>query len=74
MCKGESVGSDGASGGLISFWDDNFFTLEGKIVTQRYVLLVGVIKALNFKCGFGNVYAPKRDKFSGKILVMSSKE
>ena len=62
MCKGEFVGSDGASGGLISLWDDNFFMLEDKIMAQRYVLLVGVIKTLNFKCGFENVYAPNDDR------------
>ena len=35
MGKGEFVGLDGASGGLISLWDGNFFMLEGKIVAQR---------------------------------------
>ena len=62
MIKGEVVGSVGASGGLISRWDENFFSLEDKIVAERYVLLVGVIKHLNFKCGFGNIYAPNDDR------------
>ena len=52
----------GATGGLITMWEDNFFTMESKVVAQRYILLVGTIKQSNFKCGFGNIYASNDDR------------
>lgn len=57
----EGAASDGNSGGLISFWRPNFFTLESKIVSNRYVLLVGTVVGVNLRCGFGNIYAPNDD-------------
>ena len=60
--KGEWVSSIGASGGLISLWDDNFFSMECKVVSHRYILLEGTIKSRMFKCGFGNIYTPNDDK------------
>ena len=32
------------------------------MIAHRYILLVGTIKPLNFKCGFGNIYAPSDDR------------
>ena len=52
----------GAAGGLISLWDEQFFMVESKVVSNRYILLVGEIKSKNFKCGFGNIYAPNDDR------------
>ena len=60
--SGEFTSSVGAAGGLITMWDDNFFTVESKLVAQRFILLVGVIKLQTFKCGFGNIYAPNDDR------------
>ncbi|XVF78708.1 hypothetical protein PTKIN_Ptkin14bG0157300 [Pterospermum kingtungense] len=57
----ECVLSNGNSGGLMSCWRDEFFSVESKFVSQRYILLVGVIKSRNVKCGLGNVYAPNDD-------------
>lgn len=45
------------SGGLISFWKSNFFSVESKRVFSRYVLLIGTMLELNFRCGFGIAYA-----------------
>ena len=59
---GEFVGVIGAASGLITMWEDNFFIVESKVVAQRYILLVGTIKQLNFKCDFGNIYAPNEDR------------
>ena len=60
--QGEWVGSIGAAGGLISLWDEIFFNVEGKIVNQRFILLEGVVLQRNFKCGFGNIYAPNDER------------
>ncbi|XVF78918.1 hypothetical protein PTKIN_Ptkin14bG0176700 [Pterospermum kingtungense] len=54
----EVVLSEGNAGGLISCWREEFFTLETKFVSQRFILLVGRVKGHEVKCGFGNVYAP----------------
>lgn len=53
--------SDGSADGLISCWRDDFFVLESKIVSERYVLLTGKLVGCGFNCGFGNVYAPNDD-------------
>ncbi|XVF79317.1 hypothetical protein PTKIN_Ptkin14bG0211600 [Pterospermum kingtungense] len=57
----EVVVSDGNSGGLISVWRNDFFSVDLKYVSQRFILLLGTIKRSNFKCGIGNVYAPNND-------------
>ncbi|XVE94527.1 hypothetical protein REPUB_Repub02eG0016400 [Reevesia pubescens] len=57
----EFSGSLGASGGLITLWDENFFRLESKFIAQRYILLVGTLIPLNLKCILGNIYAPNDD-------------
>ena len=65
--SGEFVSSVGVAGGLISVWDEQFFTVEEKVSTCRYILLVGTIKSKNFRCGLGNIYAPN-DIEKGKIF------
>ena len=52
----------GAASGLLSLWDEKFFTVEKKVVSNRYILLVGMIKSKNFRCGFGNIYTPNDDR------------
>ncbi|XVF70808.1 hypothetical protein PTKIN_Ptkin11bG0191400 [Pterospermum kingtungense] len=54
----EFVVVDGNAGGLISCWNNNFFSVEAKFVSQRYILLIGVLQEINFRCGLDNVYAP----------------
>ena len=58
VVQGEFASSVGASGGLITLWEEDFFEVESKIISQRYILLVGVLKLLKLKCEFGNIYAP----------------
>ncbi|XVF56015.1 hypothetical protein PTKIN_Ptkin06aG0082600 [Pterospermum kingtungense] len=50
----ELVKSDGNSGGLITAWRENLFAVEKKIISQRYILLIGTIEEDNFKCGLGS--------------------
>ncbi|XVF77454.1 hypothetical protein PTKIN_Ptkin14bG0044900 [Pterospermum kingtungense] len=57
----EAVNSIGNSRGLISCWRDEFFELESKVVSQSFIFLMGSVKSCNFRCGFGNVYAPNDD-------------
>ena len=42
VVQGEFAPWAGASGGLITLWEDDFFEVESKIISQRYILLVGV--------------------------------
>ncbi|XVF41900.1 hypothetical protein PTKIN_Ptkin01aG0317600 [Pterospermum kingtungense] len=58
----EVVVSEGNSGGLISCWRDQFFVVESKYCSQRSILLIGRIKQFDFRCGFGNIYAPNDDR------------
>ncbi|XVE69181.1 hypothetical protein DITRI_Ditri09bG0130500 [Diplodiscus trichospermus] len=51
----------GRSGGLLTGWDEEFFILENQIVSNRFILIIGSIKSLNLRCGFGNGYAPNDD-------------
>ena len=53
---------DGAVGSFVSLWDENFFSLESKVVNQRYILLVGTVLLRNIRCGFGNIYVPNDDR------------
>ncbi|XVF78437.1 hypothetical protein PTKIN_Ptkin14bG0133000 [Pterospermum kingtungense] len=57
----EFVLSDGNSGGLITCWKDEFFSMESKILSQQFILLIGTIKEVNLRCGICNVYAPNDD-------------
>ncbi|XVF64085.1 hypothetical protein PTKIN_Ptkin09bG0138900 [Pterospermum kingtungense] len=42
-------------GGLLSYWKQNFFSLEKRCISQRYILLVGTINNGVFKYGLGNI-------------------
>ncbi|XVF82173.1 hypothetical protein PTKIN_Ptkin16aG0023900 [Pterospermum kingtungense] len=57
----EDVQRDGNSGGLISCWKEEFFSLESKICSQRFIVLIGTIKELNLRCAICNVYALNDD-------------
>ena len=54
----ESVPSRGASGGLISIWDEEFFEIVEAISGHRWSLMRGNIRSISFSCVFVNVYAP----------------
>ena len=60
--SGDFVSSVGTVGGLITLWNEKFFTIEEKVSANRFMLLVGSIKSKNFRCGFGNIYAPNDDR------------
>ena len=53
--------SVGASGGLVSVWEDSFFELAHVVLDSRFVLLIGKITELNFDCAICNLYAPNVD-------------
>ncbi|KAL4353131.1 hypothetical protein GQ457_06G018130 [Hibiscus cannabinus] len=50
--------SNGASGGLITLWDTDFFSIECQVIKDRFIVLVGTIVRLKLKCGLVNIYAP----------------
>ena len=58
----EYVSSVWAVGGLLSLWDEKFFMVENKVVSYRYILLVGMIKSKNSISNFGNIYVPNDDR------------
>lgn len=41
--------------------ETKFFSLEYKIVSQRYILLIGTLRDTNFHCKLGNIYALNLD-------------
>ncbi|OMO99897.1 Endonuclease/exonuclease/phosphatase [Corchorus capsularis] len=57
----------GSAGGLISIWNDDFFSLDSSIVKDRFILLIGTLKGANLKCILVNLYAPNDDS-ERKIL------
>ena len=63
--KGEFATSIGASSGLITLWEKEFFFFEVKNYFTKYILLVDVLKPLKLKCGFGNIYAPNGNIYGG---------
>ncbi|PPD74089.1 hypothetical protein GOBAR_DD28980 [Gossypium barbadense] len=54
--------SIGFASGLLSIWNEEFFSLEDKLIAPRFILLVGHINGLKFRCSFANVYAPNDDE------------
>ncbi|KAL4379088.1 hypothetical protein GQ457_02G028950 [Hibiscus cannabinus] len=50
--------SEGSSGGIISLWDQNYFGLESSTIHKSYIVLLGSIIPLQFKCALVNIYAP----------------
>ncbi|KAK8698655.1 hypothetical protein V6N13_114766 [Hibiscus sabdariffa] len=50
--------SNGASGGLISLWDAEFFECSKSMVTQHFIVLEGSFVTIRFKCAVINVYGP----------------
>ncbi|GMJ12298.1 hypothetical protein HRI_004899000 [Hibiscus trionum] len=54
----ECVGVDGAAGGMAILWEPNFFNLDTKSSSSRYIALVGSLVQNRVQIGFINVYAP----------------
>lgn len=48
----------GNSGGLISFWDSTYFSLQSSITGRNWIALVGSFPALKFQCFLLNIYNP----------------
>ncbi|KAK9024606.1 hypothetical protein V6N11_004764 [Hibiscus sabdariffa] len=51
----------GSAGGLISFWDTDFFSVSNKIINRRFIVLVGTLREGNHRFGFVNVCGPSSD-------------
>ncbi|XVF45255.1 hypothetical protein PTKIN_Ptkin02bG0190500 [Pterospermum kingtungense] len=61
--EGCDVGAvEGNAGGLISAWREEVFSVQSKIVSQRYIVLIGTLKECDFHCAIVNVYAPNDDR------------
>ncbi|GJS67993.1 RNA-directed DNA polymerase, eukaryota [Tanacetum coccineum] len=52
-------GSVGASGGILTLWDTNVFSLESDIVDRNFVVVIGTWVGMQGKVGIMNVYAPQ---------------
>ncbi|XP_039060736.1 uncharacterized protein LOC120204786 [Hibiscus syriacus] len=57
--------SVGASGGLLSCWNDNIFVLDNQFVSSRFIAISGRFRANNFRCRFINVYGPSFEEEKG---------
>ncbi|XVF86913.1 hypothetical protein PTKIN_Ptkin18bG0078900 [Pterospermum kingtungense] len=56
-----TVNANGNSSGLLLGWEEGYFEMESKIEGERFMLVVGIIKHINLRCGIGTVYAPNDD-------------
>ncbi|KAE8735709.1 hypothetical protein F3Y22_tig00000340pilonHSYRG01332 [Hibiscus syriacus] len=50
--------SEGASGGILSLWDENWFISQVYQISFRFVAIKGMIKKSKEECCFLNVYGP----------------
>ncbi|KAK3210476.1 hypothetical protein Dsin_015182 [Dipteronia sinensis] len=57
LTTGVGVEIVGASGGLITLWDENAFKAEDCITNRRCIIVAGVLTKINQHIVFCNVYA-----------------
>ncbi|GMI83243.1 hypothetical protein HRI_001993600 [Hibiscus trionum] len=57
----------GASGGLISLWDRQFFKVRASMITGRWIGLLGQFESCTSECLLINLYAPN-DLASRKLI------
>ncbi|OMO62830.1 reverse transcriptase [Corchorus capsularis] len=57
----------GSAGGLISIWDEDFFSVELAVVDSRYIICIGTLLQNGFRCAIGIVYAPNDE--DGRLNV-----
>ncbi|GMI85575.1 hypothetical protein HRI_002226800 [Hibiscus trionum] len=50
--------AEGASGGLVSLWDESFFVAETTVVNRRFIAVTGTLVSVSKQCCFINLYAP----------------
>lgn len=50
--------SMGNSGGLISLWNADFFTINNSHSERHWIAINGIIKHLHFHCNLINIYNP----------------
>ncbi|XVF81974.1 hypothetical protein PTKIN_Ptkin16aG0005600 [Pterospermum kingtungense] len=61
LFNGVVVCSNGNFRGLILGWNENVFEVEHKVEANRFILIVGTFKSINYRCGIGTVYALNDD-------------
>ncbi|KAK3189742.1 hypothetical protein Dsin_029303 [Dipteronia sinensis] len=58
LTKGIGVDAVGSAGGLITMWSEDLVTIKDCISSKWCIILVGLLKKLDKKVVFCNVYAP----------------
>ncbi|GMI71444.1 hypothetical protein HRI_000813700 [Hibiscus trionum] len=51
----------GSSGGLLTIWDPEFFTVTESLSFRRFIAIIGHFRGGQFMCGLVNVYGPSTD-------------
>ena len=54
--------SSGRSGGLVSIWDPNFFTMLNVFPSENILIVEGIWTSSHLHCFMINVYAPQEDR------------
>ncbi|GJT96691.1 RNA-directed DNA polymerase, eukaryota [Tanacetum coccineum] len=66
--------SVGASGGILSMWDNRFFSLEQKFSHRSFVGTIGSWVGISVKVGFINVYAPQDSVLKNNLWANIERE
>ncbi|GMI63973.1 hypothetical protein HRI_000066600 [Hibiscus trionum] len=59
--------SVGASGGLLSIWNNKFFKLESSMIWNNFIIMQGSIRPIKMKYNLVNIYPPN---YQGERLSM----
>lgn len=71
-CKWECVPSEGASGGLISVWDDGLLKMDDVFKSQRMLLVKFSSIKDDFSWAGANVYGPNDDSLRDDLWTSIS--
>ena len=72
LARGVGVEAEGASGGLISLWNEDSFTVSDCISNKSCIILVGRMKGFDKDLAFCNIYAAndERDRKSSWEFIL----
>ncbi|EOY31763.1 Uncharacterized protein TCM_038894 [Theobroma cacao] len=54
----KAIEAEGRSGGILSLWQKKFFELEEYKTKKKFIMLIGRVKGIDYRCGFINIYDP----------------
>lgn len=67
LTRGIGVEVEGASGGLIILWNDDFFKVSSCIPSKRSIIMAGELIGLKKELVFCNIYATNVEREEGVV-------